>query len=460
MGLRFTLAKATGAALTWGLRNVARRPAGNTPGKIALYLDPALIAHLRPRLTRGSIVVVGTNGKTTVTNLVADAIEAAGMTVACNRSGANLDSGVATTMLQTPRADWGVFESDELWLARIIPHLQPDYVVLLNLFRDQEDRMGGRDRIRQSIAGALAQTPSTTLIYNADDPHCAAVAAAASNPRISLGLGEGMNLAQLGTSEGDQACPQCAAGLSYGLRQYDQLGDYRCPNCGFTRPALDVLAQDVRLGAEGLRFSVVRSTQSAQDAAALFGAWPQDECTCVHYGQGASYLVYNLLASFAAARMAGVSPGEFQRAVDTFDPKNGRLQRYHVNGRSVLLNLAKNPAGFNENLRLVLADEAPKALAFFVNDRVGDGRDSSWIDDVDFEALAAAGGQLRVFAGGLCREGLRERLERAGLSAQLVDGIEDVFASLGEGDLPADAGVYAIANYTALPEVKAALDRM
>lgn len=450
MGLRFGLAKATGAVLTWGLRNVLHRPAGNMPGKIALYVDADLIGHLSARLSKGSIVVVGTNGKTTVTNLLADAIEAAGMTVACNRGGANLDSGVATTMLQTPRADWGVFESDELWLAKILPQLQADYVVLLNLFRDQEDRMGGMDRIRESIVGALSASPRTTLVYTADDPQCAAIAAAVGNPCIAVGVAEDMGLAKLGALE-SEACPQCGAVLDYAVRQYDHLGEYRCAACGFARPALDIEAQEVRLGADGLSF-VAAGANGAADLPPFRDS--------VRYAQGAAYLVYNLLSAFAAARLAGVSAGAFQRAADAFDPKNGRLQRYLLGERSLLLNLAKNPAGFNENLRLVLADEAPKAVAFFVNDKEGDGRDVSWLADVDFETLAAVDTDLRVFAGGLRKEDLRERLARAGLDAQLVGGIEDVLSALPECGLAEDAGVYVIANYTALPEVKAVLDRL
>lgn len=451
MGLRFAMAKATGNALTWGLRNVAHRPAGNMPGKIALYVDPALIAHLAPRLRKGSIVVVGTNGKTTVTNLLADAIEASGQTVVCNRGGANLDSGVATTMLQGGVADWGVFESDELWLARILPHLQAKYVVLLNLFRDQEDRMGGIERIQESIVGTLAASPNTTLIYTADDPRCAAIAAAAPNPCVAVGVGESMDLAQLGAFE-EVLCHSCGSVLSYGVRQYDHLGAYKCPTCGFARPELDFAAKGVAFDAAGLRFAV---EAMKGEGALSFGDAPR-----VSYGAAAPYLVYNLLAAFVAARAAGVSPADFQRAADAFDPRNGRLQRYVVDGRPVLLNLAKNPTGFNENLRLVLADPEPKAVAFFVNDKEGDGRDVSWLKDVDFEALSACGCPVIAFAGGLRKDAVRERLLAAGLDAQPVESVAEVFAALRESDLPAGVGVYAIANYTALPEVKAVLDTL
>ena len=132
MGIQFAAARAVSAVSTWGLKNVFHRPAANFPGKMALYVDPRLIADLRPKLRTGSFVVVGTNGKTTVTNLLADILEQAGQRVVCNRTGANLDSGVATALLHAKPSDWGVFESDELWLAKILPHLQASYVVLLN----------------------------------------------------------------------------------------------------------------------------------------------------------------------------------------------------------------------------------------------------------------------------------------------------------------------------------------
>ena len=145
MSIRFAAAQAVSSISTWGLKHVFRRPAANFPGKIALYVDPRLLANLRGKLTRGSIMVVGTNGKTTVTNLLADVLEGSGVRVVCNRTGANLDSGVSTALLHAKEADWGVFESDELWLKKMTPQLKPTYVLLLNLFRDQLDRCGEID---------------------------------------------------------------------------------------------------------------------------------------------------------------------------------------------------------------------------------------------------------------------------------------------------------------------------
>ncbi len=460
MGLRFGLAKMIGATLTWGLRSVCHRPAANTPGKIALYADPALISDLAPRLRRGSVVVVGTNGKTTVTNLLADVVERSGQSVVCNRTGANLDSGVATALLQSKGADWGVFESDELWMAKILPHLQSNYVVLLNLFRDQLDRCGEIDRIQDSIVATLGKSPKTVLVYNADDPLCAMIAERAAalpgrgtTPSVPFGVAESMDLAQNAVADAT-VCQRCSSMFEYGFRQYGQLGEYRCPNCGFARPELEFSAEDVELGARGLKFAAVDRRASSDVAGDAGAAWSCD----VRASFSGAYMVYNLLAVATAASLLGCAPDDVAEAIDAFDPKNGRLQDYEIEGHRVLLNLAKNPTGFNQNLRIVAQDAGPKAVAFFVNDKEGDGRDVSWIWDIDFEELASQRDCI-VFVGGERRNDLQVRLKYAGVDARLIGGVDEVFAALSAGvGLPADAGVYAIANYTALPVVHAALN--
>ncbi len=495
MGLRFTAAQAISAVLTWGLRHVFRRPAGNFPGKMALYVDPDLISHAASRLRKGSVVVVGTNGKTTTTNLLADVMEASGKSVVCNREGANLASGVATALLHSKGADWGVFESDELWLAKTLPHLQADYVVLLNLFRDQLDRCGEIDRIQDSIAGALKSSPCTVLVYNADDPLCARIAAQVDNKTIAFGVAEDMHLPQNSVADA-QMCQRCSGMFEYAFRQYGQLGDYRCPQCGFSRPPLDYAVVDVRVAASGVSFALEGPRAAASDAAfaPASGAKAVESVSAgaaahglasvptplsktapaqqtensrrhsVHSSLGSAYMVYNLAAVAVAADLLGCDDAALQQAVDAFDPQNGRLQSYVLQGRRTLLNLAKNPTGFNQNLKIIEEDESPKAVAFFINDREADGHDISWLWDIDFEELAAQ--EAVVFAGGRRREDMRVRLKYAGIKAQLVESAADVFANLAQATLPdgrplpVQASVYLIANYTALPPVHADLGRM
>ncbi len=525
------MAKATARGLHWGLTRVAHRTGGSLPGKTALRIDPQAIAHARGVLRRGSIVVAGTNGKTTCTNLLADTLEQAGFSVCCNRTGANLAFGVASTLLGCRGADWGVLESDELWLGRTLPALQPTYLVLLNLFRDQLDRCGEIDHIQNVIVRALEESPRTVLVYNADDPLCAMVARRAAEAparqgvrSVAFGLTEPLNLEQNAVSD-TTMCQVCSAMMDYDFRQYGQLGAYRCPSCGFARPALDVAADDVDFAPDGLAFRVTArssgqasvGTRSAGPHRAVFGEEasrgissseergngdagaaadgcpePEGESFGLHSHLVGSYMVYNLLAVAAAALCVdGVKPQNVQRAIDAFDPQNGRLQRFTVGQHDVLLNLAKNPTGFNQNLRIVvqqataavhgtadgahpldaadsaapLPADAPEreggacAIAFFINDNNVDGNDISWIWDIDFEELHRLP-RARVFAGGVRRNDLQVRLRYAGIEAQLIDGMADVLAAGAAGGFPADAAVYAIANYTALAPVRAELERL
>lgn len=446
MSLRFSLAKAVGAVSTWGLRHVAHRPAANLPGKIALAIDPALLDELRGKCTQGSVITVGTNGKTSTNNLLADAFEAAGCTIICNRTGANLAAGITSALLQQPAAQWGVFECDELWLAHVLPRLRSNYVLLLNLFRDQLDRCGEIDRIQTSIAGALAASPDTVLVYNADDPLCARIADEVPNRTVAYGLDESMGLAQ-NTVTDAQMCQKCDGMVRYHYRQYGQLGDYFCDQCDFARPTLDFAGRDIAIGPAGVTMEVCGPAG----------------CESVHTPQPTPYAAYNLVASYALCREVGIPTADFQRAQDAFNPRNGRLQRYRLGGRDVLLNLAKNPTGFNQNLKIVEADQGPKMVAFFINDQVADGHDISWIWDIDFEELAGQPDTV-VFAGGSRAHDLAVRLKYAGIEAAVIENIEDAFDRLGAltaaGALPSDAAVYAIANYTALPPVHAALNAM
>ena len=440
MSIRLTLARGVGALSSWILRHVLRRQASSFPGKAALAIDHELIAELRNLFSKGSVVVVGTNGKTTVTNLLANSIENAGMSVTCNRLGANLESGVATAIIGSGKVDWGVFEVDELWLAKVTPALQPRCVLLLNLFRDQLDRVGEIELTQQSIVHALEAVPAATLVFNADDPFCLRIAQSVKNEKLAFGIGENMQLRQNTVSD-TQLCQHCNAELQYEWRQYGQLGAYRCDACGFERPQPDYSAVDVCLSSASTALTVKGPALDARFESPLAGA----------------YMAYNITAVCSAADFLGVSEHAIQQALKAYDPANGRQQHYKIDGRQVLLNLAKNPAGFNQNLRIVMGDTGPAAIAFFINDKDADGHDVSWLWDVDFQELAEVDG-FTVYAGGERRNDLQVRLKYAGVEAELIDNVED-FLSKSQQAIP-DSRAYIITNYTALHHLKHELDSL
>ena len=488
MGIRKSAAQLVSAVSTGVLKHVFRRPAENFPGKVALYVDPQIIAHMAPKLARGSVCVVGTNGKTTITNMVADCIEAAGLRAVCNRGGANLDSGVATSLLHAQQSDWGVFECDELWLAKCLPQLQSRFVVLTNLFRDQLDRIGEVDRIQESIAGALAASPETVLVYNADDPNCERIARMVPNPRVPFGIGEalgagaaagaggagelagaaagaaagagelagaaagaavGAGAAGSAVAEAAHLCQECGHVLAYDYRSYDQLGRYACSHCSFARSPLRFSARGCSIDGTGLAFDVF----AAVGEAAVGGG----RIAHVQAPYTGTYMIYNLLAVYVAGHLMGLPDEAVFAAMAAYDPHNGRLETLQVQGKQVVLNLAKNPTGFNENLGLLSRDASLKAAAFYVNDKEGDGRDVSWIWDIDFEQLA---GQdlAAVFVGGMRANDLQVRLKYAGLDAQVVQSAAEVMDAVRS--LPSSCHVYHIANYTSLPVVRAEMVKL
>ncbi len=454
MSLRSSIARGAGR-LTAGVLHAAGHSASQLPGRVALALDPHAIADMAPKLSQGAIVVCGTNGKTTTNNVLASAIEQGGARVLCNRAGANMAPGVAAALLPGSSADWAVIEADELSTINILPELRPRYLVLLNLFRDQLDRAGEIDRVQDVIASALAASPETTLVACGDDPLVMGVAhrARKAGTRVlTFGIGEDLHLPADRVPEA-RFCQVCGAELEYDYRAYAQLGAFRCPKGDFCRPSLDWQATGVEVGRTGVSFTVSgRGLDAPVRISASFGG---------------VYMVYNLMAAFVGAHLAGVDAVSFQRTVDEYHPENGRLQRFSVDGREVVLNLAKNPTGFNQNISLMLADERRKAAFFVINDDYNDGKDISWIWDVDFERLAVGApkkggvveeGDLAVVAGGHRAEDVRVRMKYSGITAPIAHTVREALDAVA--GLPLDEPLYVLTNYSALWPAKAELEKM
>lgn len=451
MSAKASLARAAGRACSWGLRTLAHRKASTLPGRVALAVDSDLIADLAPKCAKGSIVICGTNGKTTTTNVVARALQDAGERVLCNWDGANMATGVATALLPGHGCDWGVFENDELSTPSIVPGLRPRVLVLLNLFRDQLDRTGEIDRVQDVIVRAVSASPETTLVYNGDDPLCEGVARrvrAAGNRTLSFGIEAPMGLAA-DRVRGGAFCQVCGAPLRYAWRQYGQLGSYACTRCDFARLVPDFSARDVSVSLAGVSFT-------AQG--------PGGAATRVAAGWGGPYMVYNLLAAFAAVSLAGVDPSRLSETLASYAPANGRLQTFCVGGRHVTLNLAKNPTGFNQNISLLAMDPAPKVVLIMINDDYNDGKDVSWLWDVDFERLREElpddelAGRLVCLVGGHRANDMQVRMKYAGVSARIVGSVGEAL-ELTSG-LAQEWTMYVLTNYSALWPAKAELERL
>lgn len=453
MSLRSTFARNLGRACAWGLTTLAHRNASQLPGRVALAVDPNIMATLARKLSCGSIVICGTNGKTTTTNIVASAAEKNKSSVLCNRVGANMAPGVVAALLPKARADWAIIEADELSTIQILPALRPKYLVLLNLFRDQLDRAGEIDRVQDVIVQALVASPETTLVACGDDPLVMGVARRAQQAGtrvLTFGIAEDLGLAPDRVPEA-RFCQVCGAELEYHYRTYAQLGAFVCPKCDFARPELDVRASQCKVDQHGVSFRL-DGTVGTQDITANLHA---------HFG--GIYMVYNLMAAFVAAALTGVTPEQFQQVLDTYNPQNGRLQHFCIRGREVVLNLAKNPTGFNQNLSLMSADPRKKAVLICINDNYNDGKDVSWLWDVDFERLATSEDDVsECFVGGHRANDMQVRLKYAGRTSAICTQVSEALAALDAREAGAadKQPLYVLTNYSALWPAKAELERL
>ena len=356
-------------------------------GMVAQRLYPDIVGHLSTQLVYGSVLVTGTNGKTTTSGFIAAILSDAGLRVWRNREGSNLMQGVAGALVIRAQPDGNlrragqaisIFEVDEAVMPQAVQTLPPRVAVFTNLFRDQLDRFGEVDTVNTRWQQAIGLLPeSATLVLNADDPTTAHLGELFPGQVVFFGIDDAsLDLANEGVAvERHQAvdtrnCPHCGGEYIYSVQYYSHLGHYSCSKCKRVRPEADVRA--VKIVADGidrLRIQIETRTQQGEMVIPLAGF----------------YNVYNALAAIAASQALGINWEPIVSGIEQFKPAFGRGERVHVQGRTLRLLLAKNPTGFNEVLRTLFSDGIQRHVLFVLNDNIADGRDISWIWDVDFE---------------------------------------------------------------------------
>lgn len=446
------LANAAGKLTREGLR-VTGRGATALPGLVALTLDPDFIREMSSALPRGVVCVSGTNGKTTTARMLADITRTSGWDPIHNRSGSNLDRGLAaailaeTTWSAEPRGDFGLFEIDEASLPRVVAHLRPRVVVVTNLFRDQMDRYFELDALARRIGDALAALPAeTTLVLNADDPLVANLAVRRDANTVFFGVDDPDVGGAVPQAISDATrCPRCKAALSYSRVVLAHVGDWSCPSCGLARPKRDIAATKVTLG-DSWSEIVIGGTVGTVFAP-------------VRVPIPGLYNAYNALAALAAARALDIGLAEATRALASFRPAFGRLEAVEFKGRTLRIVLVKNPAGFNAAIAALLETGRKPRLLAALNDLDADGRDVSWIWDADFEALAPA--VEHAVITGLRSRDLALRFKYAGLTKERTEVVDDTASAMDRAVALAPAGseVVVLATYTAMRRIREALAR-
>jgi len=400
-------ALAVGAAARWVSRATDRGEGAVIGGLVAMTLDPSVLRQLGTG--RRTVIVTGTNGKSTTTKMVSLALATLGA-VATNAEGANMDAGLVAALAASRGAEWAVLEVDEMHVPHIADALDPAVIVLLNLSRDQLDRVGEINHLERTLRAGLARHPKAVVVANCDDVLVTSVAYDCPNVMWVAAGG--------GWTHDSVSCPRSGEVI---MRERDH---WYSTGADFKRPAPQWWYDPHRLfGPAGLSVPMQLSLPGA-----------------VNRGNAAQ--------AIAAAVALGADPVVASAAVAQVDEVAGRYRTVRMGERTARILLAKNPAGWQEALSMV--DKTAAGVVIAVNGRAPDGEDLSWLWDVDFEHFEG----VPVVVTGERGADLAVRLGYAGVPYTSAPTIIDAILSCPQGH------VEVMVNYTAFQQLNRTWRRM
>lgn len=433
--LRLSVAVSAANTITYIIRSLKLGAASVLPGEIASRIQPNILSLLSRQVKYGVIIIAGTNGKTTTSRLLRKMLENQGWRVVHNEAGANLENGLATALIERTnlfgnlKADYAILEVDENVVPKVLPKIQPKFILCLNLFRDQLDRYGEVDTISQRWSKAIAPLPpDTVVIANADDPTLSHLGQHLSQKVLFFGLSEPQYyLDEIPHAVDSIYCPSCGESLNYQGVYLSHLGDFDCPNCGFKKSQVNIDSSK----------------------------WPQ-----ILIGL---YNKYNTLAATLLAQQIGITESVILETIKNFQAAFGRAEELEISGKKVRILLAKNPVGMNETIRTV--NEIKKAggaatTLMILNDRIPDGTDVSWIWDVDTEKLVASGGNIVVSGDRVYDMALRIKYSQTngnnGCKLIVKEDLSEAIATALE-HTPVGETLHILPTYSAMLEVRGLL---
>lgn len=411
------------------LSRLIGRKGTNIGGKVALKFNKRILVKLTKNIDN-IILITGTNGKSTTTNIIARCLIKAQKKVVSNSDGANMYTGIVSTLIDKYKRnksyDYGVFEVDEGSVSQVLADVAACSLVVTNFFRDQLDRYAEIDMIIDKIKEGIALKKGHILLYlNVDDPFCMRLQ---DDNFIGYGLSDTIDIFKEGSISDSRYCAICGRPLQYTKVFYGQLGYYSCV-CGFKRPEPKYLLNSV-----------------SNDAVKINGVIYR------HHLLG-SYNIYNILAAISVLKENKITDKIIEEALVNFKTIEGRMQLLKINNHEIILNLVKNHAGMNLTLQEVDFYK-PNHVCFLLNDYTADGKDVSWIWDADFEYLLTMKVQRYFIAGTRCYD-MALRLKNMGIAPELIV-VNPRFETLV--DLVVSANAFIIASYSALWKAKKILE--
>ena len=413
------------------------------PGRVALKLCPDVLGTLAKDVT--TVIVTGTNGKTTTARMIEQAMTDSGISFFSNRSGANLLSGITaefamhSTLSGKCKCRYALIECDEGAFRRVGKYVNAGAIVVTNIFRDQLDRYGEVTKTLESIRDGASHCPDAVLCLNADDSISSSLAESLPNKVLYYGVNTPIYDRRAEEVSDALYCRKCRHPYEYDYVTYGHLGAWRCPNCGAARPEPDLAVTNIL-------------STDAEQSRVLISADGEEHDTVINVPGG--YNIYNAVSAVACAKALGLDVKTAVSALASFSCGFGRMEKLEVGKTSIRMILVKNPAGCNQVLNFLGTTKEPSVFAVSLTDKPSDGTDISWIWDVDFERLTEMGEKLsKLLLSGNRADDLYVRLKYAGVPEEKMEIIRDpgaLIRACAEQEKP----VYMMPTYTAMLQLR------
>jgi lipid II isoglutaminyl synthase (glutamine-hydrolysing) len=405
----------------------------NFPGRVALKLDKNILETISKDYK--IIVVTGTNGKTTTTSMIYNILKENEKHVITNNTGANMLPGIISCFMENfsfkkcSKTSYAVIECDEANLTLLTNYVTPEIITITNLFRDQLDRYGEVYTTLKKILKGIKKVPLSNLVLNADEPLLGDLDV--ENRTIYYGFKCSLNnKKEVKINADSKFCKKCKHPYKYNFITYSHLGDFYCDNCGYKRPNLDYAIDEIKETSQNGSLVVINGEE-------------------YYINQPGDYNIYNALCAYSVAKTCDVPSSVIYTSLKNQKSSFGRQEIIDVDGKEVKIILVKNPAGYDEAINSISLDNKSFDLAVLLNDNYADGRDVSWIWDVNFESLLSLNIN-NILISGIRLYDMAVRLKVAGLDENkfiLCDDFKNLTEKIKQCS---ENRVYILATYTSM----------
>ncbi len=417
------------------------RGATTLPGRVALKVKRNILSDLSKNVK--VIIVTGTNGKTTSCRIIEEGLKTAGKTYFINKSGANLITGITSSFIMNStvtgknKYEYAIVECDENAFREVSRYIRADVVLVTNVFRDQLDRYGEVTHTLNAIKESVKNLPNATICLDADCSLTYSMSREIPNKIITFGVNTPFEKNAKAPEISDaKYCIFCKNEYDYTYHTYGHLGGFVCKSCGYSRPNPD--------------FAVTSIEELKQNHSVVVASFNGNK-NLVKVNIGGAYNVYNAIGCAAGLSALGIDDATIIKALESFNGAFGRMEQFTSGENKINVILVKNPAGFSQTMSFLNSIDDDFTMILSLNDNAADGRDISWIWDVDFNGIFERPNVKDIYVTGKRCYDMAIRVKYEGVGDREIKVIENEdYNKLVDIATSQGRDVYIVPTYTSM----------